>query len=105
MAGLPLSSRIRKPLWLAVSFLCIALVALAGVVQVAHTHADGRLDQPDCALCHTAHLVVQPSVPQSLPHLVWVEATAAVTPQPMSRQHLSVFSLYTRPPPVDLAFA
>jgi hypothetical protein len=105
MAGLPLGNRIRKPLWLAVGFLCIALVALTGVVQVVHTHADGGSGQLDCALCHTAHLVIQPSVPQSRPHLVWVEALAAVTPQPVSRQHLSVFSLFTRPPPVDLAFA
>jgi|ERR1700722_12137680 hypothetical protein len=105
MAGLPLSNRIRKPLWLAVGFLCIALVALTGVVQVAHTHADGRLGQPDCALCHTAHLSFQTSVPQSLPYTVWVEAPLAVTPQPMCRQHLSVFSLFTRPPPVDLAVA
>jgi hypothetical protein len=105
MAGLPLSNRIRKPLWLAVGFLCIALVALAGVIQVAHTHADGGSGQPDCALCHTAHLVIQPSVPQSLPHMVWVEATVAVTPQPISRQHLSVFSLFTRPPPEQTAVA
>jgi hypothetical protein len=105
MAGLPFSYKIRKPLWLAVGFLCIALVALTGVVQVAHTHADGGLGQLDCALCHTAHLVVHPSVPRSLPHTVWVEARVAVTPQPISRQHLSVFSLFTRPPPVDLAIA
>jgi hypothetical protein len=105
MAELPLSYRIRKPLWLAVGFLCIALVALTGVVQVAHTHADGGSGQLDCALCHTAHLILQPSVPQSLPHTVWVEATVAVTPQPICRQHLCVFSLFTRPPPVDLAFA
>jgi hypothetical protein len=105
MAGLPLRTRIRKPLWLAVSFLCIALVALTGVVQVAHTHAGGRLNQPDCALCHTAHLVIQASVPQSLPHTVWIVATLAVTPQPFSRLHFSVFSLFTRPPPVDLAVA
>jgi hypothetical protein len=103
MAGLPLRSRIRKPLWLAVSFLCIALVALTGVVQVAHTH--GRLDQPDCALCHTAHLSFHASILQSLPHTVWGEAMLAVTPQPFSRQHFSVFSLFTRPPPVDLAVA
>jgi hypothetical protein len=105
MAGLPFHTRIREPLWLAVGFLCIALIALTGIAQVSHAHADGQPGQPDCALCHTAHLVIQPSVPQTLPLTVRVEATLAVTSQPIRQQHLSIFSLFTRPPPVDLAFA
>jgi magnesium-transporting ATPase (P-type) len=103
MAGLPLRSKTGRSLFIAIGFLCIALVALMGIVQIAHTHA--QLGQTDCAVCHTAHLVIQPAVPQSLPHTVRVEATLAVTPQPIRRQHLSVFSLFTRPPPDQTAVA
>jgi hypothetical protein len=95
----------RRTLFLAVGFLCCALLALTGIVQVAHTHLDGQANSSDCALCHTAHLVVQPSIPQVLPHIVRVVATVASNSLPVHAKRFSVFSLFTRPPPVAIAFA
>jgi len=95
----------RRKLFLAVGFLCCALLALTGVVQVAHTHLDGQANSADCALCHTAHLVVQPSIPQVWPHIVRVVATVACNSQPVHAKQFSAFSLFTRPPPVAIAFA
>ena len=61
------NQRARHTLWVALGFLCCALIVCASILQVGHIHPDGQAVQSDCALCHTAHLVVQPSIPQSLP--------------------------------------
>lgn len=97
--------RTHRTLFLATGFLCCALVALTGIVQVAHTHLDGQANTADCALCHTAHLVVQPSIPQVLPHIVRVVTVVATGSQPVHAKQFSAFSLFTRPPPVALAFS
>jgi hypothetical protein len=68
-------------------------------------HPDGQAAQNDCALCHTAHVVVQPSIPQSLPARVLVVGIILAALQPVRPRQISIFSLFTRPPPVDLAFA
>jgi len=93
----------RHCLWVVLGFFCCALITLGGIVQVGHTHADGRAVQSDCALCHTAHLAVQPSVPQSLPRTVFVVATISAAPQPIRTQFFFVFALFTRPPPAQTA--
>jgi hypothetical protein len=99
------NQRTQHSLWVALGFLCCALVVCAAIVQIGHTHVNGQSMQTDCALCHTAHVVVQPLIPQSLPHIVQVVAAIPVPPQPIRLKHFSIFSLYTRPPPVDIAFA
>jgi hypothetical protein len=93
----------RHVLWVVLGFFCCALITLGGIVQVVHTHADGQAIQSDCALCHTAHLVVQPAVPQLLPHTVFVAARISTAPQPIRAQFFFVFSLFTRPPPDQTA--
>ena len=105
MLSCRLNQRARPSLWAALGFLCCALVVCAAIVQVGHTHLDGQAVQADCALCHTAHVVVQPTIPQSLPRTVYVVAAVAAPLQPIRPKHFSVFSLFTRPPPVDIAFA
>ncbi len=55
--------RTRHLHWVLLGFLCCALIIFGGIVQLVHTHPDGQAVQSDCALCHVAHLVVQPSVP------------------------------------------
>jgi hypothetical protein len=105
MLGRTLNPRTHHSLWVVLGFVCCALVAFTAMVQVAHTHADGQAVQSDCALCHTAHVVVQPSLPQSLPHTVRIVATISTALQPIRPKHFAVFSLFTRPPPVDIAFA
>jgi hypothetical protein len=105
MLGRSLNPRTRHSLWAVLGFLCCALIVFSGVVQVGHTHADGQAVQSDCALCHTAHVVVQPSIPRPLPRTVQVVARISAAHQPIRRGLFSVFSLFTRPPPVDIAFA
>ena len=105
MPGLRLNIKTRHALWVATGLLCCALIALAGIVQVAHTHADGQAVQSDCALCQTAHLVVQTPVLHALPIAVWIVCALSAIPSPTRRKRFSIFSLFTRPPPADLAFA
>lgn len=89
----------------AVAIFCCALIAFSGVVQVAHAHPSGQWAQSDCALCHASHVVVELSIPQSLPQPVRVVARVRSAPQPIRAQWFFAFSLFTRPPPVDPAFA
>ena len=91
--------RTRHLLWVALAFFCCALITLGGIVQAGHTHSDGQAVQSDCALCHVAHLVVQPSVPQSLPRAVQIVARVSTALQAIRVQSFFVFSLFTRPPP------
>ena len=105
MPGRSRNLRTRHLLWVVLGFFCCALVILGGIVQAGHIHADGRAVQTDCALCHVAHLVVQPAVPQSLPRTVFVVARISTAPQPVRSQRFFVFSLFTRPPPARTAHA
>jgi hypothetical protein len=105
MPGRSRNLRTHHLLWVVLGFFCCALITLGGIVQAGHMHADGQVVQTDCALCHTAHLVVQPSVPQSLPRAVLVVARVSTAPQPIRTQLFFVFSLFTRPPPEKTANA
>jgi hypothetical protein len=105
MPGRSRNLRTRHLLWVVLGFLCCALLILGGIVQAGHIHADGQAVQTDCALCHVAHLVVQPAVPQSLPRTVFVVARISTAPQPVRSQRFFVFSLFTRPPPARTAHA
>jgi hypothetical protein len=95
--------RTRHLHWVLLGFLCCALVIFGGIVQLVHTHPDGQAVRPDCALCHVAHLVVQPSVPQLLPRAVPVVARVSTVLQPRRALFFFVFSLFTRPPPAQTA--
>ena len=95
--------RTRHLLWVVLGFFCCALITFGGIVQGVHTHPDGQAVQSDCALCHVAHLVVQPSVPQSLPRPLPVVARVSTAPQPRRALFFLVFSLFTRPPPEQTA--
>jgi hypothetical protein len=103
MPGRSRNLRTRHSLWVVLGFFCCVLIALGGIVQLVHTHPDGQAIQSDCALCHTAHLVVQPAVSHSLPCTVLVVARVSTAPQPKRAQFFFVFSLFTRPPPVFTA--
>lgn len=95
----------RKALWKLLGILCCVLIACAAGIQAAHIHPDGQTAQSLCALCHIAHVAVQVPVPQVLPGGLVVVASLIPSASPKRARHLSVFSLFTRPPPVDLAFA
>ena len=95
--------RTRHLHWVVLGFLCCALIIFGGIVQVVHVHPDGQAVQSDCALCHTAHLVVQAAVPHSLPRALPVVARVSTVLQPRRVLFFFVFSLFTRPPPAQTA--
>jgi hypothetical protein len=79
--------------------LCLALVVFGSTVQVAHSHPGGDISHADCSLCATAHVVAQ-----VVSSPVVFQAALAVAPvqdfAPLPRPStLSVFALFTRPPP------
>jgi hypothetical protein len=105
MLGRNLNQKSAHSLWVSVGVLCCALLVLAGIVQAGHIHRDGQAVQSDCTICHTAHVVVQASIPQSLPRPVRIVAMISPALEEIRPKPLPVFSLFTRPPPVDIAFA
>jgi hypothetical protein len=101
-----LSSKPRKrSTWISlVGILCAALVLMIGVVQVAHSHPNGRID-PDCALCITAHQAVQVVALITLD--ISSQPVEHVSPEPVLQlPHRSFFfRLDCRPPPAESAAA
>jgi hypothetical protein len=100
MSGRSRNLKSHPSLWVVLCFLCCALITLSGIVEAGHIHADGQAVQTDCALCHVAHLVVQPAAPQSLPRTARVVARVSTAPLPRRTQFFIVCSLFIRPPPV-----
>lgn len=80
--------------------LCIALVVVSGTVMVAHSHPD-RVFHADCALCATAHVVVQVTVPPVTIHVTHVESLVETLVLPSSQGAILTFALFTRPPPAN----
>ncbi len=83
--------------------ICIALILMSGVMQMAHSHASAQADH-DCALCVVAHQVAQAAAPvifavASLP--VAPVTTARSTPRPRRAVY---FRLACRPPPEPWLF-
>lgn len=84
---------------------CVLLVVVFGVVQVAHTHSGGAAAHADCGLCIAAHVSVQVAyAPAAAPPAV---VFTAVEPVPVSvvPPALSTFALFTRPPPAAVVAA
>lgn len=85
--------------------LCVLLVVVAGVVQVAHTHSDGAATHADCGLCAAAHISVQVAyAPSSAPPVAVASAVEPVVVAVLPPA-LSTFALFTRPPPVEISAA
>jgi hypothetical protein len=103
MLGRNLTRKSTHPLWVAVGFLCCALLVLGGIVQAGHIHAGGQAVQSDCTVCHAAHVVVQPSIPRTLPRPVRIVAMISAALEAIRPKPLPVFSLFTRPPPAQTA--
>lgn len=90
----------RRPSWVSIlGILCVALMLLTGVIHAAHFHANGQ-DDPDCALCMTAHQAVQPAAAVALilcSQPVVHRIGERIEPAPRQR---FVLKLANRPPPV-----
>jgi hypothetical protein len=88
----------RKPrAFGAAVLLCLALLALLTLVQVAHVHAADS-DPDHCSLCIAMHSAAPVAAVAAVVVLVWVESTALVfQPRPFIRYWRP--KLFTRPPP------
>jgi hypothetical protein len=100
------SNSTRQTPWkLFLALLCIGLVLACGTIQAVHVHPDGDISHADCPLCATAHVAVQVVVPPVTLHIApVVEMVEALIPA-LRPKALSIFALFTRPPPADAVLA
>jgi|ERR1700677_2412757 len=96
---------VRRPWKLALALCCALLLVFGATVQVAHVHAAADVSHAGCALCATAHVVISPAAPVTVLLPVRQMAAPVVDLQPTFTRRFLDFSLYTRPPPVDIAFS
>jgi hypothetical protein len=91
-----------KSCWkLVLALLCIALVIACGTIQAIHVHVDGNLSHADCPLCATAHVSVQIVEPPVSLHVAPVISLVEAYLPAVPSRTLSIFALFTRPPPAD----
>ena len=84
----------------AAAFLCLALLALLAVVQVAHMHPLDR-DADHCSLCIAMHSAAPVAVMAAAVVLVRVGTPAPVVEARAVVRHWHP-KLYTRPPPAGV---
>jgi hypothetical protein len=96
------ASEARKCFVLAI--LCTILLLFGTTLQQVHFHPDG-LTHADCAVCHTAPHVVQPSAPSHAQQAPVPSTRVVLSIEPVYREHLFSFSHWNRPPPDRTAVA
>src|SRR5277367_975274 len=96
---------VRHPWKVALALCCALLLLFGATVQIAHVHTSADVSHAGCALCATAHVVISPAAPLTVPLPAGQMAAPVVDVQPTFARRLLDFSLYTRPPPVDIAFS
>ena len=82
---------------MAATVLCLVLLALLAVVQVAHVHPL-ESDADHCPLCIAIHAAVPVVVAAAIVMLVQVGTPAPVV-EPRAALHYWHYTLFTRPPP------
>ena len=83
-----------------VATVCLILVALLAVAQVAHLHSNPT-DADHCQLCIVMHTVAPTATTVVAILLVRLGASAPV-PEPILVARRPQFRLFSRPPPVSL---
>jgi len=101
----PCKERERHPWRLALALCCALLLVFGATIQIAHDHSVEGVSHTGCALCATAHAVISPATPATIPLAARQTTAPVVDLQPAFAHRLSDFSLYTRPPPVAIAFS
>ncbi len=93
----------RKPWRILLALLCVVLVVASATVELTHSHADGS--HSGCALCATAHVVIQTAPIAAL--LVFFAPAVAIARTVLLRRRprATIFALFTRPPPACFAAA
>jgi hypothetical protein len=95
----------RHPWRLALALCCALLLVFGATIQIAHVHSTEGVSHAGCALCATAHVVISPAAPVAVPLAARQTTAPVVDLQPAFARRFSDFSLYTRPPPVEIAFS
>ena len=94
-------NRRRKPrAFGAAAFLCLALLALLAVVQVAHMHPLDR-DADHCSLCIAMHSAAPVALMAAVVVLIRMGRPAPVVEAHVVVRHWHP-KLYTRPPPAGV---
>jgi hypothetical protein len=84
----------------AVAVLCLVLLAMLAIAQVAHLHAD-QTDADHCQLCMVMHTLAPVAAAAAV--IVIVQLGASVPQaEPVVIAHQRQISLFIRPPPVSL---
>jgi hypothetical protein len=96
---------VRCPWKVALALCCALLLVFGATVQVAHVHTAADMSHAGCALCATAHVVISPAAPVTVPLPARQLTVQVVDLQPTFARQFLDFSLYTRPPPVVIAFS
>jgi hypothetical protein len=99
---LPGSNTSARNSWrILLALLCVVLVVASATVELTHSHADGH--HADCALCATAHVVIQTAVVAALVVFFALVATVTRSARLSRCVRLTIFALFTRPPPACIA--
>ncbi len=83
----------------AVAVVCLVLLAMLAVAQVAHLHAD-QSDADHCQLCIVMHTVIPVAAAAAVVVIVQLGASAPL-PEPILIAHQRQIRLFIRPPPVS----
>jgi uncharacterized integral membrane protein len=91
--------RSRRGVMIAIAGLCLALLAMLAVAQVAHLHAN-QSDADHCQLCIVMHTVVPAAAAAAIIVMVQLESLALVA-EPVFVLRRRETRLFIRPPPVS----
>src|SRR3984885_9821584 len=97
--------RERHPWRLALALCCALLLVFGATIQIAHVHSAEGASHTGCALCATAQVVIAPAAPATVPLAARQMTAPVVDLKPAFARRFSDFSLFTRPPPVAIAFS
>lgn len=84
----------------AVAVLCLVLLAMLAVAQVAHVHPD-QTDADHCQLCIVMHTLAPVAAAAAVIVIVQLGASAPQA-EPIVIAHKRQIRLFIRPPPVSL---
>ena len=95
----------RRPWRLALALCCALLLVFAATVQIAHVHSAEGVSHAGCALCATAHVVIAPATPGTVPLAARQTTAPVVDLQPaIARRFSRLFALHQTPACRDCFF-
>jgi hypothetical protein len=95
-----------RPLWqIAVALGCTLLLLFCATIQVAHVHTPEDVSHAGCAFCAAAHVIIAPAAPLTVNVAVPQRTTRLADGQITFAHQYVDFSLYTRPPPAEIAIS